>query len=163
MKPFFLATGPALCLGLILCSPSAHPQGKPIPKVIPKLEPLAETKLLMEGLAHANFRGLERKLTVRPTEDTDWIFARGQALLIGETANLLMLRPPKKEGQETWFLRSIDLRNRATALATNLAAKNYEMSRRGLIDLSTSCNNCHKSFRVPVLIEAFETPLMKVE
>src|SRR5262245_56640075 len=72
-------------------------------KFTPKLEPIAETKLLMEGLAHANFRGLERILAQQEIDARRWTFARGQALLIAETANLLMVRPPKKDGQQAWF------------------------------------------------------------
>ena len=48
-------------------------------KVVPKLEPIAETKLLMEGLAHANFRGLDRILAKKPEEAQAWTFGRGQA------------------------------------------------------------------------------------
>ena len=33
-----------------------------------------------------------------------------QALLLAETANLLMLRPPKNQGQPVWFERATDLR-----------------------------------------------------
>src|SRR5687768_5443187 len=80
-------------------------------RVTPKLEPVAETRLLMEGLAHSNFRGLERNLTKNPIDDQSWVYARGQALLIAETGNLLMLRPPKTSGaQPIWFGHSMDLR-----------------------------------------------------
>src|SRR5437763_545470 len=69
----------------------------------PKLEAVAETKLLMEGLLQANFRGLERNLRHRPADDTAWVYARGQALLMAETGNLLLLRPPKSSGQDMWL------------------------------------------------------------
>jgi hypothetical protein len=124
----------------------------------PKLEPIAETRLLMEGLAHANFRGLERKLAARPTDDQTWTFARGQALLIAETANLLMLRPPKNQGQAVWFERSIELRTRATLLAEDLAKKDYERSRAGMQQVANSCNRCHQKFRVPLEIAPFQQP-----
>ena len=88
-------------LGGLALSQSGHAQ--PAPKVAPKLEPVAETKLLMEGLAHANFKGLERILTQKPADAQTWTFARGQALLVAETANLLMMRPPQKEGQSVGF------------------------------------------------------------
>lgn len=142
---------------------------RPVPsqstgKFTPKLEPIAETKLIMEGLAHSNFRGLERNLNTRPTEDSTWVFARGQALLIAETANLLMLRPPKKEGQETWFLRSMELRGKASALAQTITTKDLERSRKGLIDVANTCTKCHQNFKVPVLIEPFsEAPPVKAE
>ena len=78
-------------------------QNTKVGKIAPKLEPIAETRLLMEGLANANFRGLERNLSKNPIDDPSWVFARGQALLIAETANLLMLRPPRNPGENTWM------------------------------------------------------------
>src|SRR5439155_9804511 len=58
----------------------------------PKPEPIADTRLLMEALNQANFRGLERLLKNQPADMDAWTFARGQALVIAETGNLLMLR-----------------------------------------------------------------------
>src|SRR5689334_410938 len=89
----------------------------PQTKVTPKLEPYAETKLLMEGLALANFRGLDKILSERPKEATTWTFARGQALLLAETGNLLMLRPPRNQGEPVWFQRAADFRTAAVQLA----------------------------------------------
>jgi hypothetical protein len=109
----------------------------------------------MEGLAHSNFRGLERLLQERPSEVKGWTFARGQALLIAETANLLLMRPPKSSGQALWFERAVELRTGAQQLAKTLASQDYEKSRAGLVSLSNSCNRCHKAFRVPVDISAF--------
>ena len=151
-------------VGLLLAVGRADPQqgpqvqpGKGQPgKVIPKLMPIAETKLLMEGMAHANFRGLERILKQKPVEAQSWTFARGQALLIAETANLLMLRPPKNEGEPTWFARAMDLRSAAAQLAQTVAKRDYEASRQGLVNVANQCNRCHQSFRVKVQITAFE-------
>jgi hypothetical protein len=157
--PLVFALSAAALAAASVCVPMASTQEK----TVPKLEPIAETKLLMEGLALANFRGLERHLTARPTEEQTWIFARGQALLIAETANLLMLRPPKKEGQALWFARAIELRVRATQLAKTVAAKDWEGSRRQLVELGATCTQCHKSFRVPILIEPFAEPAPKAE
>ncbi len=125
-------------------------------KVVPKLEPVAETRLLMEGLAHANFRGLERNLSKNPIDDQSWIFARGQALLIAETANLLMLRPPKNQGETAWFERSMEMRTQAQHLAGHLAKKDLEKSRASMQQLANSCNRCHQAFRVPIEITPFE-------
>jgi len=166
---FFFGQAGSLSYGIVflaivfLALPRGNGQGKTAPKITPKLEPIADTKLLMEGLAHANFRGLERNLTTKPTEDQTWVFARGQALLIAETANLLMLRPPKTVGQDTWFARTMDLRAKATRLARTITSKNFEQSRREMIDLGNSCTKCHQSFRVPVVIEPFGEAAPKVE
>lgn len=123
-------------------------------KITPKLEPVAETKLLMEGLLHTNFRGLDRLLQKAP-DAQGWTFARGQALLIAEGANLLMLRPPKNQGQQAWFERSMELRSLATQLAQVVARKDLDRGRASLQTLANSCNRCHQTFRVPVQITPF--------
>jgi hypothetical protein len=124
-------------------------------RVTPKLEPVAETKLLMEGLAHANFRGLERLLQQPPDDPQKWTFGRGQALLIAETANLLMLRPPRNQGQPIWFERAMELRSNATTLARTIANRDHAGSRAGLVQVANSCNRCHQAFRVPIEIAPF--------
>ncbi|MBM4071883.1 MAG: cytochrome c [Planctomycetes bacterium] len=134
-------------------APAASQGGR---KVVPKLVPIAETKLLMEGLAHANFRGLERHLKQKPTEDQAWTFARGQALLLAETANLLMLRPPRNEGESAWFERAMDLRSTAARLAQAAGKRDYAASRAGFVDVANACNRCHQTFKVKVLITPFE-------
>lgn len=129
----------------------------PANKVVPRLEAVAETKLIMDGLAHANFRGLERQLNQKTLENQHWTFARGQALLIAETANLMMLRPPKSpQGQDSWFARAMELRGQAAQLAQSISKKDLEGSRAGLQNVAASCNRCHQTFRVAVQISPFE-------
>jgi hypothetical protein len=127
-------------------------------KVVPKLEPVAETRLLMEAIAHANFRGLERNLTKKPMDDQAWVFARGQALLIAETANLLMLRPPKNPGETAWMERSMDMRSQAMQLAQHLAKKDVERSKTAMQRLANCCNRCHQTFKTPIEIVPFAQP-----
>ena len=127
-------------------------------KVVPKLEPVAETRLLMEAIAHANFRGLERNLTKKPMDDQAWVFARGQALLIAETGNLLMLRPPKNPGETAWMERSMDMRSQAMQLAQHLAKKDLDRSKAGMQQLANSCNRCHQTFKTPIEIVPFQQP-----
>jgi hypothetical protein len=128
------------------------------PKPPPKLEPVAETKLLMEGLNESNFRGVEKLLAEKPSDVEAWKFMRGQALLIAETGNLLLLRPPKNSGETAWMERATDMREAATALARFAADKDYDKARQGLVTLATTCNQCHQTFRVPARITAFEQP-----
>jgi cytochrome c553 len=128
-------------------------------KITPKLEPVAETRLLMEGLAHANFRGMERLLKEKPAEVQTWTFVRGQALIVAETANLLMLRPPRNQGQPIWFERAMELRTAATKLGQAAASKDYQATRTAFVALANTCNRCHQSFRVSAEIVPFaETP-----
>jgi hypothetical protein len=144
-----------IALGVLLAMAPSAPTQQPA-KVQPKLEPIAETHLLMEGLAHANFRGMERLLAQKPADVQTWTFARGQALLIAETGNLLMLRPPKAQGQAVWFERAADLRSSAQQLAKTLASQDYDKSKAGLLSLAVTCNKCHQAFRVPAEITAFD-------
>ena len=151
----------SVAIGVLLLTTAIVPglgQNTGAGKIVPKLEPIAETRLLMEGLAHANFRGLERNLTKKPIDDPSWLFARGQALLIAETANLLMLRPPKNQGETLWFERAMEMRSQAQRLAQVLAKKDIEGSKAGMQQLANSCNRCHQSFRVPIDIAPFQQP-----
>jgi hypothetical protein len=120
----------------------------------PRLTPVAETKLVMEGVAHANYQGIERNLKQKPEDVETWKFVRGQALLVAESGNLLMIRPPKKDGQNEWMQRASDMREAATTLARQAGARDYERSKAALADVTTSCNRCHQTFRVPVQIGA---------
>jgi hypothetical protein len=149
----------AACVSLGV-APRALPQGvtRPVPppqRPGPRLEPVAETRLLMEGLNQANFRGLEKILKEKPTDDEAWVFARGQSLLIAETGNLLMLRPPKNPGEAAWMEHATDLRDTATKLSRTVAKHDYDGSRAALRDVADSCNRCHKTFRSSARIKPF--------
>jgi hypothetical protein len=148
----FLAAGPAV----------SQPAGKQTPRTSLKAEAVAETRLLMEALAHPNFRGLERILRQKPASTEAWSYARGQALLIAEAGNLLLLRPPRNsKAQSLWFTLATDLRSAGRDLAQNAAQRNFEASRAGFIRLANVCNRCHQGFRIPVEIVPFEEPAPK--
>jgi hypothetical protein len=145
--------------GIVVTSLSAQAQRAterlPSPGVpfTPKFEALAETKLLMEGLAQSNYRAVEKHLQGKGPPDGDtWMFARGQALLIAETGNLLLLRPPRNDGRDTWMRRAMDMREAAGELARHLGARDLPRSRAALLTLTSKCNRCHQTFRVPARI-----------
>ncbi|HJZ58551.1 MAG TPA: cytochrome c [Gemmataceae bacterium] len=131
-------------------------QSQPNKKAAPKLEAVAETKLLMAGLADPNLKGLGQLLKAKPKDAEGWTFARGQALLVAETGNLLMLRPPKgRDAQDSWMALSAELRDNATTLARTTAAKDYVQSRAALATTANTCNRCHQTFRVGVRVNPF--------
>src|SRR5262245_9874898 len=101
------------------------PLPAPSPGPAPKLVPVAETKLVMEGVAQANYQGLDRNLKQKPADVEAWTFVRGQALLVAESGNLLMIRPPRGDGQTAWMQRATDLREAATALAKHAGNRDY--------------------------------------
>lgn len=141
-------------LALSLLAPSPGP-AQPPARPSPRLEAVAETRLLMEGLNQANFRGLDRLLRQKPADAEAWTFARGQALLIAESGNLLMLRPPQNPGQTAWMERSMELRSAAARLARAASDRDYERSRAGLVEVAGACNRCHQSFRVSAKVIPF--------
>lgn len=141
----------ALLPAILSAAPAAP--GKAAPRYVPRFEAVAETKLLMEALAQTNFRGLEDLLKKEPPGAEAWAFARGQALLLAETGNLLLLRPPRTpEGQDAWFRHAVEFREAASALARSAGAKEYARSRDGLGAVANACNRCHQTFRVAVRI-----------
>jgi hypothetical protein len=156
MKRTRLLAGAALLLALftsVFVAAAAAPEKIKAPaKVVPKFDAVAETSLLMEGLALANFRGLDKNLKDKPGDAETWAFVRGQALLIAETGNLLMLRPPRNNGQDAWFQCATELREAAAALAKHAGSRDYDRSRAALLNVSNSCNRCHQTFRVPVRV-----------
>jgi len=148
-----------LAISLAATSISAQvrrvPERLPPPEALipPKFEVLAETKLLMEGLTQPNYRALAKHLQGKgPTDVETWMFARGQALLIAETGNLLLLRPPHNEGRDTWMRRAMDMRQSAGTLARRLGNRDLARSRTALLDLTDKCNACHRTFRIPVRV-----------
>jgi len=141
--------------------PRPQPQSQtqpPASRPVPRLEAVAETRLLMEGMANANFRGLERLLKEKPAANEPWTFARGQALLIAEMGNLLLLRPPRNKGRDVWQERAMELRASATNLARVAATRDYERSRAALTSLANVCNRCHQTFQVQVRLVPFAEP-----
>jgi hypothetical protein len=125
------------------------------PRALPKGEPVAETRLLMEGIVHANYKGLDKMLSGRPEDAEDWTFARGQALLIAESGNLLLLRPPKLQGQDAWNKSSVEMREAATRLARAASARDLNTARSRLVEVSNSCNKCHQAFGINVKLTPF--------
>jgi len=81
-----------------------------------------------------------------PKTDAEWITLEGQALMVAESANLLML-PGRARDQKQW-LADAKLMLEAGAAAVKAAkAKNVE----GIVALSDqlmeSCTSCHKHYR----------------
>jgi cytochrome c556 len=151
---FWFATA-AFAVGCLWLS-SAQSQQPVKPKPSTRPEPVAETKLLMEGMANPNIRALGKLLATKPKDAEAWSFARGQALLLAETGNLLLMRPPKaKASEDSWLSHAAELRESATALARAAAAKDYLQSRASLAAVGNSCNRCHQAFRVGGRVDPF--------
>jgi hypothetical protein len=143
-------------LCLLLAQEPARPQGKL--RTQPKLEPIAQTRVLMVGINAPYFQGLDQILREKPANDDAWGAVSAQALLIAENGNLLLLRPPKGADEPTtdkWNQRAVDLRTAATQLAQDAEDEDYQRCRTALINLAKTCNRCHEAFKVQTRIAAF--------
>jgi hypothetical protein len=146
-----------LTLPAVSQSPPQAPPPRKVATPPPRLVPVAETKLLMDALNQSNFQGLERILKQKQIDAESWTFARGQALLIAETGNLLMMRPPKNSsGTDAWMKAAMELRESASQLSKTVAARDQERGKAGLVSLANACNNCHQTFRVSARISVFD-------
>ena len=126
---------------------------------VAKPEPVAETRLVMAGLAKANFDGLVRNLKQPPADAEMWMFIRGQSLLVAESANLLMIRPPQnRQAQPLWMARAVEMREAGSKVARSAAKKDYPAAQIALVGLANSCNRCHESFRVAVRLNPNDVP-----
>jgi hypothetical protein len=146
---------PLMLLGAA-CLVAPIAQSVPVATKAPKLEPVADAKLLMNGLAEPNFKGVGKLLKDRPKEGEAWEFMRGRALLIAETGNLLMIRPPKaREPQDSWMTHGTELREAASALAKAAGEKDYLKSRAAFAGVANACNRCHRTFNVASRVQPF--------
>lgn len=144
----------AALLLILLTAAGVSPQGparRPPPRLIPK----ASAGLLMRAMNAPNFTALGKRLRDKPADEEAWPFMRGQALLIAESGNLLMLRPPGNAGDTAWLRRCAELREAAGGLADALRQRDYLRSRAGLVATANTCNRCHRDFRVAERVVPF--------
>lgn len=81
-----------------------------------------------------------------PKADAEWTTLEGQALMVAESANLLML-PGRARDQKQWMADSKLMLEAGAAAVKAAKAKNVE----GIVALSDqlmeSCTSCHKHYR----------------
>ncbi len=146
---FFLMPGPGAAQKTPTKPPVVIRPGADAPKFVPKFEVVAETRLLMEGLANSNLKSLQKLLKDKPADLDTWVFARGQSIIIAETGNLLLLRPPRNVGRDTWMKLAMDMRTQASTLARAVAARDHAAAKVELSRLTDACNRCHTAFKIP--------------
>lgn len=81
-----------------------------------------------------------------PKTDAEWTVLEGQALMVAESANLLML-PGRARDQKQW-MADAKLMLEAGAAAVNAAkARNVEAIAALSDQLMEACTSCHKNYR----------------
>lgn len=81
-----------------------------------------------------------------PTTDAEWTALEGQALMVAESANLLML-PGRARDQKQWMADAKLMLDAGAAAVKAVKTKNVD----GIVALSDqlmeSCTSCHKHYR----------------
>ncbi len=123
---------------------------RPVPVAV------APVRLLMDTINAPAFRGVDRVLRARPTDDRTWNLIAEQALLVAENGNLLLLRPPRGKHGGDWLDRATELRLRAVHLSEAATAHDYDATRKAMVALGGACSQCHKQFHIPIAVAAFK-------
>jgi hypothetical protein len=81
-----------------------------------------------------------------PTTDAEWTVLEGQALMVAESANLLML-PGRARDQKQWMADAKLMLDAGAAALKAAKAKSVEGVAAVSDQLLESCTSCHKTYR----------------
>ncbi len=81
-----------------------------------------------------------------PKSDAEWTVLEGQALMVAESANLLML-PGRARDQKQWLADATLMLDAGAAAVKAAKAKNVEAIAALSDQLMESCTSCHKNYR----------------
>jgi hypothetical protein len=81
-----------------------------------------------------------------PKTDAEWTTLEGQALMVAESANLLML-PGRARDQKQWMADAKLMLEAGSAAVKAAKAKNVEGIAALSDQLMESCTSCHKNYR----------------
>jgi len=81
-----------------------------------------------------------------PKTDSEWTALEGQALMVAESANLLML-PGRARDQKQWMADAKLMLEAGAAAATAAKAKDVAAIAALSDQLMESCTSCHKNYR----------------
>ena len=81
-----------------------------------------------------------------PKTDAEWTALEGQALMLAESANLLMM-PGRARDQKQWMADSKLMLDAGAAAVKAAKAKNVEAIAALSDQLMESCTTCHKHYR----------------
>ena len=81
-----------------------------------------------------------------PTTEAEWNVLEGQALMLAESANLLMM-PGRARDQKQWMADSKLMLDAGAAAVKAVKSKNVEAISALSDQLLESCTSCHKHYR----------------
>jgi hypothetical protein len=135
----------ALLLGTTVMAQSPASPAKPAPER-PPTRNVGSMSDLMVKIIYPASDALFYIESRTPKTDAEWVVLEGQALMVAESANLLML-PGRARDQKQW-MADAKLMLEAGAAAVKFAKTRNVEAIAGLSDqLMESCTSCHKNYR----------------
>lgn len=80
-----------------------------------------------------------------PTTDDDWKMVQGNALMLAETCNLLLM-PGRMKDQTGWVTRTQEMKDAAMEAATAAEAKNTKAIFNAGTHIYQACTGCHLQY-----------------
>jgi hypothetical protein len=121
----------------------------------PPLKPVADIKQLMQAAidpaadviweATGSITDANGTVNRRPKNDEEWAVVRNSAIVLTESANLLMMLPRAKDGDE-WMKRSQEMMDTGLAAWKAADAKNVDLLFTVGGDVYEACSHCHQQY-----------------
>jgi hypothetical protein len=143
---------PTLLIAILATGASFACSGGPQP---PPLKPIADIKQLMQAAidpaadviweATGSITDANGTVNRRPKNDEEWAVVRNSAIVLTESANLLMMLPRAKDGDE-WMKRSQEMMDTGLAAWKAADAKNVDLLFTVGGDVYEACSRCHQQY-----------------
>jgi len=103
----------------------------------------------MEYIFEPTYKRLSVSMGAEPVDNRGWKEIKGDALVLAEAGNLLLLRRPEdptKEDLAHWQKHSAAVRGEGAALYQAAKKKDFAVARTRYAAMLTNCNACHNKF-----------------
>ena len=121
-------------------------QQQPVPDSVRGAQPVGTMSELMVHLIYPTSNAIFYILTRTPTSEAEWGTLEGQALMVAESANLLMM-PSRARGREGWIADARLLLDAGEAALKAAQDRDVEALSELNEQLYQSCITCHQHFR----------------
>lgn len=105
----------------------------------------ADMHEFMEYVCEPPYKRLKAALTTAPTENATWKAIKSDSLILAESGNLLIGRPPEKDAAD-WLKHASGVREVGGSLYKAAKKKDAAESRKQWELLLIQCNACHTQF-----------------
>jgi hypothetical protein len=130
---------------LLVASVSALAQA-PVPANLPLVQHIGTTSELMVTVIRPASDAIFYVETRTPADGDAWTVLQGQALMVAEAANLLML-PGRARDEKQWMADAVLMREAGAAAFTAAKTRNVEAVAAVNDQLYESCTTCHRHYR----------------